>query len=91
MTFQMPADNTDTASVLRDLEPQAPKNIKSIMIKAAQELEDYKSLCDDVANLLTESSALKIGQMDSQSRADEITTIIKNSVAGAIDRLRGKS
>lgn len=92
MTFALPAERTDTATLLRDLEQSAPnptpKNIRAAMIQAAQELEDWQKLADDTARQLEEAAKIRIGQMDSHSRADEIQRGVKATMLDLAQRFR---
>lgn len=75
MSFELPPERTDTASLLRELEANAPnpvpKNIRAAMIQAAKELEDWRKLGQDTAHQLEEAANVRIGQMDSLSLAEE--------------------
>lgn len=91
--FALPADRTDTATLLRELELSAPnptpKNIRAAMIQAAKELEDWRSLAQDCVRMLEEAQALRAGQMASQSRHDEVERQIKRAMSDTAVRLRG--
>lgn len=92
--FALPADRTDTASLLRELEQTAPnpvpKAIRAAMIQGAQELDDWKHLAEDCVRMLEEAQALRVGQMDSHSRVDEIARAIKRAMSDTAARLRAK-
>jgi hypothetical protein len=92
--FALPAERTDTATILRDLEQSAPnptpKNIRAAMIQAAKELEDWQHTAQDCIRMLKEAQALRVGQMDSPSRMDEIARQIKRAMADAAVKLRGR-
>lgn len=88
MKFELPTDTPDTAALLRELEPQAPKALKAVLIQAARELDDLKRLMADGAEQLALATALRIGQMDSASKAYEITEQIRLTVTGLAERMR---
>lgn len=90
MGFALPDDAVNTAAALRTLEPQAPKSLKAVMIQAATELDDLRRFVSDAAIELEAAAALRIGQMDSQSRADEVSRAVRltlNSVAARARQL----
>lgn len=89
MGFALPVDDVaDTAQSLRDLEPQAPKALKAVLIQAANELDDLKRLVRDGAQQLELAASLKVGQMDSQSRADEVATQIRMTMVQLAAQMR---
>ena len=91
--FALPADRSDTATLLRELEQSAPnptpKNIRAAMIQAAKELEDWKTLAEVCIRELEEAQALRAGQMASQSRHDEVERAIKRAMSDTAMWLRG--
>lgn len=82
--FALPPERTDTASLLRELEQSAPntvgKAIRAAMIQAAQELEQWQRLAQDADRQLTEAANVRIGQMDSSSRVDEIQRGVRSTM-----------
>jgi hypothetical protein len=84
MTFELPPESKDTATLLRELEANAPnpvpKAIRAAMIQAAQELERWKKLGQDAANQLEEAANLRISQMATTSRVDELQRGVKNTM-----------
>jgi hypothetical protein len=84
MPFELPPDRKDTASLLRELEAAAPnpvpKNIRAAMIQAAQELESWQKLGEDAARQLEEAANVRIGQMDSHSRVDEVQRGVRSTM-----------
>lgn len=93
MGFALPADPAlDTASLLRELEASAPnptpKSIRAAMIQAASELEDHKKLFQDAAQELELAASLRVGQMDSQSRADEVARQVRMTLTQLARRMR---
>jgi len=84
MTFELPPERADTASLLRELEANAPnpvpKNIRAAMIQAAKELDDWKKLGQNAVRQLEEAASIRIGQMDSHSRVDEIQRGVKSTM-----------
>lgn len=88
LAFKLPDDSADTATALRELEPQAPKAIKAVMLKAADELDAFKRLCEEGAQELELAVSLRAGQMDSQSRADEIAGQVRQTLRSVAERMR---
>jgi hypothetical protein len=92
--FALPEDRTDTATMLRDLEQSCPRttptNVKAALVTAAKELEDWKSTAEDCVKMLEEAHALRVGQMDSHSRVDEIARQIKRAMSDAALKLRAR-
>jgi hypothetical protein len=88
MTFAFPENEKDTAAALRAAEPQAPKHIKALLIQAANELEDFERVATDAVRELTEAADLRIGMMDSQSRADDVTKQIRTTLTSIASRFR---
>lgn len=89
MTFMVPNhEYTDqpvnTAAMLRDLEQNCPKttplNVKAALITAAKEIERWQKLGEDAARQLEEAATVRIGQMDSHSRVDEIQRGVKSTM-----------
>lgn len=94
MTFESPIIGPVTSAELRDIEQAAPKTtpqaIRSAMVRAAGEIEEWERRATDAVKLLEEAQALRIGQMDSHSRATEIDRRVKQAMAEAVVRLRGR-
>ena len=88
MTFELPADPIDAASQLRSLEPQAPKHMKAVMIAAAAQLEAHTRLMADCASELEEAAKLRVGFMDSDSRAEQVTRQVRTTMESVAARLR---
>lgn len=90
--FALPVERTDIAHVLRELEQNAPrptsKDIRDAMIHAAQALEAWRRTAEDCIRMLEEAQSLRAGQMDSQSRADEIARQVKRAMSDAAVKLR---
>lgn len=80
MTFKFDEPIADIAVTLRELEPQAPKHIKAVMLQASAKLDAYQELCRAGARDLEHAASLRIGMMDSQSRADEISRTVRNTM-----------
>jgi hypothetical protein len=84
MTFELPPQPTDTASFLRELEQTCakttPKEVRAALITAAQELERWQKLGEDAARQLEEAANIRIGQMDSHARVDEIQRGVKRTL-----------
>jgi hypothetical protein len=92
MTFELPPERTDTATLLRELEANAPnpvpKAIRAAMIQAAQELEAWRKLGQDAARQLEEAANVRISQMSTTSQADEIQRGVKRTMLDLAQRLR---
>lgn len=88
MTFELPEEPTDAASQLRSFEPQAPKQMKAAMIAAAAQLEANTRLMADCAAELEEAAKLRVGFMDSDSRAEQVTRQVRTTLESVAARLR---
>lgn len=82
--FALPADRTDTASLLRELEQSAPntvgKAIRAAMIQAAQELEAWERLGSEAARQLDEAANVRISAMASQSNVEEVQRGVRSTM-----------
>lgn len=87
MTFELPAA-ADIVEALRAAEAQAPKAIKPLLLQAANELHAWHRLAHDAIAELNEANALRVGQMDSQSRADEVVRQVRATLQGVAARLQ---
>ena len=94
MTFELPSTPTDLATELRDLEQNAPnvtpKLIRAALVKAAAEIEGWRFIATRGAEQLEEASALRVGQMDSSSRADEVNRQVRMTLRQVAENLRSK-
>jgi hypothetical protein len=88
MHFVPPADSADLAQSLRDAEPQAPKHLKPLLIQAAQFIEHIKRVAPELAQSLDLAASLRCGQMDSQSRADDVANQVRIALTSTAARLR---
>lgn len=88
MAFEFPEKWSDCAAALRELEPQAPKGLKALMIQAANELDNWKRVAQDAARMLEEASNLRTGQMASQSRVDEVQRQVHLTMTDIASRFR---
>lgn len=92
MTFELPP-NVSTSAELRELEQNAPnvtpKSIRAALVSAAKALESHEKASQDVVRILEEAMRLKVGQMDSQSRAHEVERAVKAAMIQAVARLNG--
>jgi len=88
----MPVERTDTASALRDLEQNCPsvtpKAVRAALVTAAKALEDWQRTAEDCIRMLEEAQALRVGQMDSPARVDEVARQIKRAMSDAAVKLR---
>ena len=91
MTFELPAV-VSTSAELRDLEQSAPnvtpKAIRAALVNAARVIEDHENRRADAVRILEEALRMKVGQMDSQSRAMEVEGAIKGAMIQAVARLK---
>lgn len=88
MKFELAEQHTDLPTTLRELEPQAPKQIKPALIEAAQELERWRNIARECADQLEEAARLKSGLMDSESRQIEVQRQIRMTLEQVAARLR---
>jgi Lon protease-like protein len=92
MGFAMPAERTDTATFLRDLEQNCakttPKEVRAALIRAAQELEQWQKLAEDTARQLTEAANVRISQMATTSAVDEVQRGVKSTMLDLAARFR---
>lgn len=88
MAFEMPSKWDDTAAALRELEPQAPKGLKPLMIQAAKELEMWQKLATDTARQLEEAANVRISQMATGSKVDEIQRGVKRTMLDLAARFK---
>lgn len=90
MVFKLPDTVPDIAATLRDYEMQTnlklPIGVRQAMIAAADRLDDQRTLLEDIVTELDAAAALKVGFMDSQSRADEVARNIKATLIGLSSR-----
>ena len=88
LAFALPDDTTDLAQALEDAEPQAPKAIKPLLIQAARELRALKETAGLCAEQLGIAASLRAGQMDSQSRHDEVARQVRVTLVDVAAKLR---
>lgn len=88
MRFAPPDDSSELAQSLRDAESQAPKAIKPLLIQAAQFIEHIKRVAPELAQSLDLAANLRAGQMDSQSRADDVANQVRITLMSTAARLR---
>lgn len=92
MAFALPDTPADLATSLRELESTAPnvtpKVIRAALIQAAQEIEDWRAMALTHARTLEEATRLRIGMMDSQSKADEVSRQIQLALRQTAQALR---
>lgn len=103
MTFSEPVESLDAISTeLRDSEPQAPKQLKDLVIRAATHIDDQshqiandtlalnlmRGLMRDWADQLDAATNVRIGQMDSDSLAGEKMRAAQFTVIEVVRQLR---
>ena len=88
LAFALPDDSTDLAQALEDAEPQAPKHLKLVLLQAARELRAFRAAAVESIEALDLAASLRAGQMDSQSRHDEIARQVRLTLVDVATRLR---
>ena len=92
MSFALPVERTDTVAFLRDLEQNCPKTtpkeVRAALLTAAQELEQWQTLAQDVARELEEAANVRISQMATSSRVDEVQRGVKRTMLDLAARFR---
>lgn len=98
MSFALPdhqytdARPENVAAYLRDLEQNCPKTtpkeVKAALITAAMEIESWKKLAHDTAAQLEEAANLRISQMATTSRVDEIQRGVQRTMLDLAQRFR---
>ena len=87
MTFET-EPRPDLSWELRDWEPRAPRDLKAILIQASDKLDDLAALLEAGAMELELAASLRVGQMDSQSKADEVNRQVRLTLTGLAERMR---
>lgn len=88
LAFKLPDDSADLAQALEDAEPQAPKLIKPLLLQAARELRQFKDIANRAVMSLDAAASWRAGQMDSQSRHDEIAQAVRSTLIDVAAQLR---
>lgn len=91
MTFKPAEIPADVAAELRTLEADERKlspTAKSLLVLAAATLEDQRKLLEDISSELSAASKIRVGMMDSQSRADDAAKFIQNLMLSLDSRIR---
>lgn len=92
MTFEVPELEPVSSASLREIEQGAPKTtpaaIRNALARAAAELDAHERLERDVVLILEEALRLKVGQMDSHSRVQDVERAVKNAMMQAVARLQ---
>lgn len=90
--FVLPAERTDTATMLRDLEQNCPKTtpkeVRAALIQAAKALEDHRVLFEDIARQLEEAANVRISEMASTSAVNEVQRGVKSTLLELARRCR---
>lgn len=104
MTFSDPVESLNPHSTaLREWESRAPQTLKPVLIEAADVLDDLQKQVEDCAASqrlvrgwlkdwayeLEQSTQVRIGQMDSESRAQEKAAASQNVVLDVVRKMRG--
>lgn len=92
MNFELPPSPSDISTQLRELEasapPQTAKNIRAALIQAAQEIESLQSIAQHSANVIEEAANVRVSQMASTSRVEEIQRGVQLTLLEVARRLR---
>lgn len=98
MTFALPeqqytdARPNDVAAFLRELEQNCPKttpkDVKAALITAAVEIERWRTLAQDTARQLEEAANVRISQMATTSRVDEVQRGVQRTMLDLAQRFR---
>lgn len=91
MNFKLPDEPVDLSIALREIETSRgalSADAKAVLIMAASALEDFKRERDDAVRDLEAAAAMRTGQMDSQSRLDEVARQIRVTLTTVAQRLR---
>lgn len=88
VTFELPPERSETAAQLRKLEPQASRDLKPVVIQAAQELEAWRNLAKDIGNQLEEIARIRMSVMASTSMVEEVQRGVRRTLDEAVRRLR---
>lgn len=92
MSFVLPADVLDTPTKLRDLEQNCarttPKDVREALVTAAKEIESWRNTAVDCIRMLEEANELRIGQMDSHSKAEETSRQVRRAMSDSAMKLR---
>jgi hypothetical protein len=89
MNFAVPEQTTDTATQLRELVPQAPKALKPVLEQAAHELDQWRHLAANAVITLEEAANVRISQMATTSKVEEIQATVRSSLRDLAMQLRG--
>lgn len=93
MTFAFPdLTKTATAQMLRDLEQSCARTtqaeVKAALIVAAKELETWQRLAEDTARQLEEAANVRISQMATTSKVDEVQRGVQRTMLDLAARFR---
>lgn len=93
MGFALPdSPKTTTAAFLREIEQSCakttPKEVRAALLDGAKALETWERLAADTARQLEEAANVRIGQMDSHSRVDEIQRGVKRTMLDLAARFK---
>lgn len=92
MSFELPAPQKSTAAFLREIEQNCskttPKEVRAALIDGAVALETWERLASDTARQLEEAANVRISQMASSSRVDEIQRGVQRTMLDLAARFR---
>jgi hypothetical protein len=89
MKFEVPEQATDTATQLRELEPKAPKHLKPVLEQAAKELDRWHHVAANAVVTLEEAANVRISQMATTSKVEEVQAAVRSSLRDLAMQLRG--
>lgn len=91
MVFTLSDQPADITAALRSLEAEERKlspTAKALIVMAVDTLEDQRRLLQDISTELSAASKMRVGMMDSQSRADEVARHIQTTMVSLDQRIR---
>lgn len=88
MKFEVPVTVLNVSDALREQESMAPKSLRALLIQAADELDDYRKLIDDAGLELELAASLRVGAMDSESKAMDVSKQVSATIRSVAQRMR---
>jgi hypothetical protein len=92
MGFALPDSPKTTAAYLRDVEQSCakttPKEVRAALIDGARALETWERLAADTARQLEEAANVRISQMATGSKVDEIQRGVKRTMLDLAARFK---
>ena len=88
MTAEIERTPEDLIGALTDVAQTGPKQVRALARAAAQELSDLYNVIENAAATLEHAASLRSGQMDSQSRVDEVQKQVRLTLNNTAQALR---